>query len=101
MNFIEKLQSADEAAKRRWMLLSTITIMIIVIYVWMAYFNNLVAGFSQTQQAPASPTAGGFTFWQTMRNGTAILYRELTGAFHSLGNILNSPREYIVKPPIN
>src|ERR1700690_1254962 len=99
-HFLEKLQSADEATKRRWMILSTIIIMVMVIYVWMAYFNNLVAGFSQAQQPSAGSSAGGFTFWQTMKNGTAILYRGLSGAFHSLGNILNSPREFIVKPPM-
>ena len=101
-NFLEKLQSAPESTKRRWMVVITAVIMVAVIYVWLAYFNSLIAGgFSRTvsleQQNP--PVAGGVSFWQTLKNGMANLYEIFTGKLHALGNVLNAPREYIIKPP--
>ena len=52
MNFLEKLQSTPEPTKRRWLIGVTAALMVVVIYVWLAYFNNLIiAGFSQ----PAVP----------------------------------------------
>lgn len=98
--FLEKLQNADEATKRRWMIFSTIVIMAVVVYVWAAYFNNLVAGFSQAQPTePPVSSAGGFTFWATLKNGTAVLYQAFMGKLHALGDVLNAPREYIITPP--
>ncbi len=98
---LERLQNADEGTKRRWMIVATIIIMVVVIYIWAAYFNNLVAGFSQVQPTgPAVPAGTDFTFWATVRNGTAVLYRAFTHKLQALGGILNAPREYIVKPPM-
>lgn len=68
--------------------------MVIVIFVWLAYFNNLIAGFS----APPEPVAEGtgFGFWITMKNGLAVIYDGLVGKLHWFGSILGEPREYII-----
>lgn len=95
-NFLEKLQSSDESTKRRWMFGSTVIVMVIVVYVWLAYFNNLVGSFNEQQ--PAAPEAG-FTFWQTMKGGMAVIYQTFVRELEALGMILKAPREYIVNPP--
>lgn len=110
-NFLEKLQSAPETIKRRWIIGAAAVIMAIVIYVWLAYFNNLIiAGLSKSAvpyassgQVPAESLpgagAGSTSFLQTLKDATANLYNIFGGALRALGNILNSPREYLVKPP--
>jgi hypothetical protein len=42
--FLEELQSLDESAKQKILIVATIIIMIVVIYFWVAYFNNIVSG---------------------------------------------------------
>ncbi len=135
MNFLEKLQSASEPAKRRWLVVITAVLMVVVIYVWLAYFNNLIAAFSQqsapplasSEQAPptdsvglpqtgssqensgqagqvlpeknSAASPGGASFWQTLKSSVANLYEVFAGKLRALGDILNAPREYIIKPP--
>ncbi|MBI4087692.1 MAG: hypothetical protein HY434_02575 [Candidatus Liptonbacteria bacterium] len=96
-NFLEKLQSSDESTKRRWMFVSTLVVMVAVVYVWFAYFNNLVGNVNTPE--PREAPGGGFTFWQSMQNGVAILYETVAGKVRALGEILKAPREYIVSPP--
>ena len=109
MNFLTKIQSSDEDTKKRWMVVSTTVIMVVVIYFWLAYFNSLVVGFSG-QAMPAQPadtegsgstplTPSSITFLDTMKNGAAIIYDSFLDKIHFFGEILQKPREFIVKPP--
>ena len=90
------MQSSDEPTKRRWMFASVAVVMLVVVYVWLGYFNNLVAGFGEP--APAA-TEGGFSFFGSMENGMAIISSSVLGKLHEFGRILAAPREYIVNPP--
>ena len=79
------------------MFILTSVAMIIVVFVWLAHFNDLVAGFSVSQ--PSEPgRETGFTFWQTMKSGLAAIYVGLTDKLRWLGEVLNEPREYIITP---
>lgn len=91
-NFLERLQSADEATKRRWTIGITAVVMLVVIYVWLAYFNNLVVGFSESQPG------GGTDFLSALKGGTSFFSSEMANTLHALGNILSSPRDYIINP---
>lgn len=95
-SFLERLQSADDATKKRWMFISTAIIMAVVIYVWLMYFNSLIAGFSSQ---PTEQPATGIGFWDAVKNGTAAVYQGLIDKIRALGDILRAPREYIIKPP--
>lgn len=98
MKFLQKLQDSDESTKRRWMFIITAIVMVIVIYLWLAYFNNLIVGFAQPQLQELQESSE-FTFWQTMKNGTAILYQGSIDKIRDFGEILQTPREYIISPP--
>ena len=96
--FLEKLQNSDEDTKRRWMVILTIVAMVIVIYVWLAYFNNLIAGLSAPPQeiAADAPESKGFTFWHSTKNGLGLVYNGFIGKLRWLGEVLGEPREYII-----
>lgn len=96
-NFLERIRSADDRTKKRWMIIFTVISMIVVIYVWLAYFNNLISGFSSSGREEAQDD--GFTFWQAIRGGGAIIYGGFTEKARGLGDVLNAPREYIIEPP--
>ncbi len=100
-NFLEKLQSSDEATKQRWLVGSAAVIMTIVVFLWLAYFNSFVIG--PQNAAPVSPGSGvggdRITFWGTMKNGASVIYNGFLGKLRAFGDILKQPREYIIKPP--
>ena len=98
--FIEKLQNSDEDVKRRWMVILTVIAMVIVIYVWLAYFNNLIADLSRPpeQEFAAGESTSGFTFWQSAKNGLGLVYNGFIGKLRWLGEVLGEPREYIIPP---
>jgi hypothetical protein len=81
-SFLEELQSLDEPVKRRILVVSAIIIMAIVIYVWLGYFNGLVAT-NQPQQTSGS----GSSFW-----------RNMTGDMADMINFFRGPRQYVVQP---
>ena len=98
--FIEKLQSAPYERKRIWMILFTTVVMMVVIYVWLAYFNNLVASLSRPVAArtPEMESRDDFSFGQTMKNGVAAVYSFLRDKLEGLIGILETPKEYLIEP---
>jgi hypothetical protein len=101
-NFLEKLQSSDEATKQRWLVGSAAVIMAIVVFLWLAYFNALVVGPKDAASGSDIRTGStGATFFGTMKNGISVIYNGFWAKLRAFGNILEQPREYIIKPPTN
>jgi hypothetical protein len=109
---LEELQSLSDASKKRVLIIATIIIMVIIIGVWVVYFNSIIAGPSQqaTVQATSSvavatpiavpatlPTvtsapaqASGPSLWQNIKNGIG-----------SVANIFKKPSQYNIQPQSN
>ncbi len=114
---LQKLQSLDEPTKRKVVVGASAVAMVIVVYFWVAYFNGLVAGFTQSpvvaETAPADATAPVDVTAQTTPTmqptaqpsdvqgptGVAWIFGQFMNMLHGLGNILQAPRQYIVRPP--
>jgi hypothetical protein len=104
--FIEELQALDEPMKKKILVVATAIIMVIVVYFWLAYFNNLMVGASQTATIAQDQTAQPIAGTQPTQGGQAAepsmwanLWGNVAGALHRLGNILQAPRQYIIQPP--
>lgn len=89
-DFLDKIQSADENKKRKWLLISTTILVIGVGYLWLGYFNNLIGKFSGSQVQTAE-SVGGFSFLETMKAGLATTYDVVRSVF-------DRPKEYLIKP---
>jgi hypothetical protein len=92
--FLEELQSLNAVAKKRVLVIGTIIIMVIIVGVWLSYFNGILAGANQatvaddsTTSKPSAPTANGPSMWQNIENSMA-----------SIGNVFNSSSQYTVQP---
>ncbi len=99
--FLEELQSLDESTKNKIMIVTAIMIMAIVIYVWLGYFNNLIASVNQAPVAEdgASPSApNGPGIGAILKNNAAFVYETFMNALRGLANILQAPRQYIIRP---
>ncbi len=89
-DFLEKIQSADENRKRRWLVISTTVLVIGVGFLWLGYFNNLVGKFSGSQ-VPTAERVDGFSFLETMKAGFATIYDVIKAVF-------DKPKDYLIKP---
>ncbi len=101
-DFLKKLQSLDEPTKRKVLIVSTIVIMIVVIFVWIAYFNNIImpssggtATATSTQPVASAPAASGPGFWGKMKNDFSGFGEGVAEGFEGIGNAFHGGREYI------
>lgn len=88
--FIEELQSLSDVHKKRVLIIATIVIMVIVVGVWLSYFNGILAAASQpavAETTSTTPTASGPSMWQNIKNEMA-----------SIGNVFNSSSQYTIQP---
>jgi len=103
-NFLEKLQSAPDEKKKFWMILFTSIVMVILVFLWLAYFNNLVASLSrpsniaQVQDNGTVAKSQDFSFAETVKNSTAIVSSFLRDRVNDLIKFFEKPKEYIIKP---
>jgi hypothetical protein len=108
----QELQSLSEANKKRVLVVATIIIMVIVIGVWVSYFNSILLGragqntaqatsataaatgtaavpiaITPTPSTPAPAKASGPGIWQDIENG-----------FAAFANIFRKPSQYTIQP---
>jgi hypothetical protein len=101
--FIEELQSLEEPTKLKVLIISALCVMVIVVYMWLGYFNNLVSSNapsavadSQTPTQTSAPT--GTSFVGSMQNELASIYEGFIGLFRGIGGIFKGPGQYNIKP---
>ena len=95
--------------KTRVLVVSTVIIMVVVLYLWLGYFNGIVASggessvadqnqaqIAATDQSGASPSPEP-GFWSRVGNGTAIVGNAIGGWAEGIGKSVQSPKEYIIK----
>ena len=98
-NFLGRLRAADEKTKRKIAVIAACACMVIIVYVWIVYFNNLVAGAvkpasTDVQSAPAAQaTPSGF--WDGVKGNASVFYQKLSGAF---GSVFQLSKQYNVQP---
>lgn len=98
-NFLERLQEADDDTKKWWVVIGTVVIMSAVVFVWLGYFNNLIAGnIRRTEPAPITEEKGEFTFFDTMRNGVASIFHSFKGGVEGIINGIGGSRSYDIAP---
>src|SRR3989338_3561043 len=69
-NFFLKLQQEDEATRKRWLVILTSGTMVIVVSLWLVYFNFTIKALTSD---PPKEEAG---FFQTSANGLQIISKE-------------------------
>jgi hypothetical protein len=90
--FLEELRSLNEPTKRKVLIVATIVIMAIILYLWLGYFNGLVAD-NQPQQDP-----GGVSFSQNLKSGMATIANDFANIPQWLAGIFRGPRQYTIQP---
>jgi hypothetical protein len=108
-SFLDELQSLSEATKKKVVVVATAILMVGVVYLWLGYFNGLVAdgdvgGQAQTAQQNPSDTNsanaanGGSSFVQNFKNGMAAIGGDFTGMGQAFVGAFESPGKYNIQP---
>jgi hypothetical protein len=89
-SFLEEIQSLDESTKRRVGFVVTAVIMVGVVYLWLAYFNGVVASVSPAPVAAGQSQQGSSWF--------AMVGSNMAGAAQWIGRLFTSPGQYTIHP---
>jgi len=110
--FLEELQSLDEPIKTRALVIGSGVLMVVVVFVWFGYFNNVVIGGQEAAQAGNDGSADTATVAQTApapaaansqtANAAATagpsLWQNIENGFASVAHIFQTPRQYNIQP---
>jgi hypothetical protein len=101
-SFIEELRSLSEPVKRKVMLGAVAVSMVVVVYLWLAYFNsivpNAVPAAAPTSVAASAPNTGGPGIFGLFADAAGSFWQAaLNGARDALGTLKNS-KQYDINP---
>jgi len=102
--FLEEVRSLDESIKKKILIGVTAVVMVGVVYVWLGYFNNIIA--SVPTEAVAAPDDSSSTavavvepgFFERVGGGSAYIAAEVGGWVSRLAKVIQSPKQYVIKP---
>ena len=97
-HFLEKLQSADEGRKQRWLVGSSIVVAIVFFFVWATYFNSILSVNEPPASGAVGDGSGGFSFLESVKSGTATIYMGIMNSIASLARKLKAPADYPIAP---
>ena len=90
--FLEELQALSEPTKFKVLVVATIMVMAVVLYLWLGYFNAIVAD-NQPQQNSAGP---GFA--QNVKAGMAAIVSDFANIPHWIAGLFQNPKQYTIHP---
>ena len=77
----------------------TCVVMVVVVFVWLAYFNNLLQGFtSATIPRTDDRTSNGVSRGNNPRDGLASIPETLGKGIRNLFGFFGEPRTYRIEP---
>ena len=100
--FLKRIQTGSEATKRRWLILFSGIAVVLVLFIWLKYFDSIIAGQTNNREITAQKTeqesGNGFAFLQTFKAGLGVVFQSIADGFHSIFNAIREPKSYMIKP---
>ena len=100
-NFIEELQSQSESTKKKILVAATIVSMVVIVYLWLACFNNIMSNASPAvaqQGAPSASMGDGGGAWSAFSGAVAGFWQAARDGVKSISGAVGSARQYNVNP---
>jgi len=85
----------DEGRKHYWIFGIVGVIMIGIVYIWLAYFSNLVSDGGGV--ASVDKNIGDFSFFRSFKSGLAIVYGFFADKISGLIETIGGSREVIIQ----
>ena len=78
-NKLKEIQTSDQKTKRRWLVIMTALVMVIVISLWLVYLNQIVR--PSPQESLPDTSAGN---WQIFKNGLRVAFESIRDGLSGL-----------------
>jgi hypothetical protein len=100
---LEELQSLSDAKKKHVLVIATIIIMVIIVGVWVAYFNSIIVGTAQqaSAEATSTDTAAPASASAPAQASEPGLWQNIENGFGSIANVFRNPSQYNIQPQGN
>ena len=99
--FLKKIQTGSEANKMRWLILFSAVAAVLVLFIWLKYFDSIIAGQVNNQevagQQAEQETEQSFAFWQTFKAGLGVVFQSIADGVQFIFNAVSQPKNYIIK----
>lgn len=92
-SFLEKIQSLDRKTKGKLIIVLTIIIMFFIIFIWGAYFNFIIAQYSDQSKNEVVKS----NLNEKLKIIGSFTFQSLKGVVNYFQGLINSPKEYIIK----
>lgn len=92
---LEKIQSLDYQTKTKLWVVLSILIILLVVYIWGAYFNFMLAKISQNNLVKNQNDQPGF--WEKIKMGGAFAFQIIISGAKQLVTIFSRSQDYIIK----
>lgn len=102
---LEELRSLGDARKKQVIIISTIIIMLIVIGIWVTYFNSIIVGSSAQNVDQSSSTVATAPVQIAITPATSSaqasgpgLWQDIKNVFGWFGSLFSRPSQYKIQP---
>lgn len=96
---LKYLRSAPEDVKQKWLLGTSALAMIMIVSLWLAYFNTLLEPLGGTASPPRTQNAAQEdSTWDTMALGVRLTLAKFKDGLLFLESAFRAPRDYIINP---
>jgi hypothetical protein len=92
-SFLEKIQSLDHKSKTTLLIVLSILAVFLIIFIWGAYFNFMIASLSFNQNEIAKNS----NIEEKLKTTSAFVGQSLKGIITYFQGLIVSPKEYIIK----
>ncbi len=94
MSFLENLQNSDAGRKRRWLVGLSAVSMVVVIIIWLTYFDALV----KPDLSAETGEEQSFSFFSTLKNGAAKFAAGIEAQLGGLTQVFKKSKNYRIVP---
>jgi len=100
--FIEKLRSLDEPAKRKVMFGAVAVSMVLVVYLWLVYFNTIVPSAtlvtSPTSTEASAPNGSETNIFGLVADAANSFWKSVVGGVEGIAGALKNSKQYNISP---
>lgn len=91
-NKLKEIQNSNQKTKRKWLVIMTALVMIIVIGLWLVYLNQIVR--PSPQESLPDTSAGN---WQIFKNGLKVAFESIRDGLSNLISKITGSRTITIE----
>ncbi len=92
--FIARIQNSEEKTKRRWMVLFSVTAVMVIAAFWIFFTAPF---FQDSLVAPSVIAVDEPGFWQILKNGTSVVFDSIAENFKNIFSRITEKKTIVIE----